>query len=412
MINEEWQYEINDKDIGMVYTGFFSYDSVHYDPVHRLGSCLLGRIKYQNKNYVYQGINGILGLGPSSFDNAFSESFLNKVIKYEGIHAVFSMCSDSETEGGGYLMLGGVDEAMYKGDILWFNYNTFRHYSIDIPVVKIGEVSIGFKLRAIVDTKFEFVIVDDILFNQIKREIISSMWKNNSDYKSIDGIWSDNLHILDGNPIHLDYLNFTLFKSDLPNLNLEAITHNIIPESHVLSISDYIVPWDQLKTLDYRVMPQSKRSSYYCSTIIKKFQSQTNTIYLGSRFLKSYYTVIDTQRARIGLAEKSDAKCIPSKITQVNSDFFFGGFTSFLLIVVCLVLFFMMITHCMEFYDLGEAIAENYTQSTDQVSQGSNTIDQRPEEQLEEENKLGDLKNEVREAIQFTQNDETSGREL
>jgi len=159
----------------MVYTGFFSYDSVHYDPVHRLGSCLLGRIKYQNKNYVYQGINGILGLGPSSFDNAFSESFLNKVIKYEGIHAVFSMCSDSETEGGGYLMLGGVDEAMYKGDILWFNYNTFRHYSIDIPVVKIGEVSIGFKLRAIVDTKFEFVIVDDILFNQIKREIISSM---------------------------------------------------------------------------------------------------------------------------------------------------------------------------------------------------------------------------------------------
>jgi len=66
----------------------------------------------------------------------------------------------------------------------------------------------------------------------------------------------------------------------------------------------------------------------------------------------------------------------------------------------------------MEFYDLGEAIAENYTQSTDQVSQGSNTIDQRPEEQLEEENKLGDLKNEVREAIQFTQNDETSGREL
>lgn len=82
---------IEDRNLNVTLNGYFSYDMVRYDSFHRLGPSVVGRIKYQNRNYAYQGINGILGLGPSSFDNAFSDSFMNQIINYDDIDAVFSM---------------------------------------------------------------------------------------------------------------------------------------------------------------------------------------------------------------------------------------------------------------------------------------------------------------------------------
>lgn len=134
---------------------------------------MLGRVKRQSQPYMYRGISGILGLGPSSFDNAFSDSILNQIIKSTDIDAVYSMCSNYNTEGGGYLVLGGVDQSMYSGDISWFDYSTYFYYSIKVNTMTIGNVNIGFNLQAVIDTKYEFIMLDSSVISQIKREIKS-----------------------------------------------------------------------------------------------------------------------------------------------------------------------------------------------------------------------------------------------
>lgn len=96
---------------------------------------------------MYRGISGVLGLGPSSFDDAYSDSFLNQAIKNDNIDAVYSLCSNSYSEGGGYLLLGGVDAELYSGEIHWFKYTSFQFYAVKVRTMTIGNVNIGNEIR-------------------------------------------------------------------------------------------------------------------------------------------------------------------------------------------------------------------------------------------------------------------------
>jgi hypothetical protein len=234
---EECEYFIHDPDTNLTFNGYFSKDDISYAKNYYLGFGLLGRIKHQTEPYVYKGINGILGMGPSSFDNAFSDSFLNQVLATEGIDAVFSLCANSNAEGGGYMVLGGVDKAMYQGDIHWFKYTSYKFYSINVHKVMIGSVDIGFNFNAVLDTKYEGIVVDKVILEQIKREIKSQMCRNESDYALIEGFCSDEKHVLDGHPIPMSKLHDKQFLKNLPSFNLKVKSDNF-----VLKIPNYIVP--------------------------------------------------------------------------------------------------------------------------------------------------------------------------
>jgi len=86
------------------------------------------------------------------------------------------------------LILGGVDKSMFAGDINWFKYTTYKFYSINIKYMSIGNVKISSKIKAVVDTKFEHILVDSFIIDQIKREIQSALCRNNSKYSLNEGL--------------------------------------------------------------------------------------------------------------------------------------------------------------------------------------------------------------------------------
>ena len=402
--NEECQFLINDVRTSVNFNGFLSFDTIGFDERYSIGKWLLGRVKHQNQAYLYRGISGILGLGPSSFDNAFSDSILNQIIKSTGIDAVFSMCSNYDTEGGGYLVLGGVDQAMYSGDISWFEYNTFFYYSIKVNTMMIGNVNIGYNLQAVVDTKYEYIMLDNLIISQIKREIKSIVWREGSIYLSNDGLWSDDKHILDGNYIPISSLGNATVREIFPEIVLNTNQKNI-----VIKIQDYIVPWDHIKTLENNLDLTSKKN-YYCS-IIKPLKGTANSwgnniVYLGSHVLKSFYVIVDTQKAKIGIADKSSkAWTISGTITRLGPHIYTDITFTLIMSIICIVVFVWTVNGWMEFYDFGDTMGQSQQTTSDQSSQGG-SYDNRQQADISAE----EVKNQVAAAIQFTQNEDGTMR--
>ena len=163
--NEQCQFFHNDRDLENRFNGFLSKDAISFGKDYSLDKQIVGRILNQNKNLVFQGINGFLGVGPSSYQNLFNSR----------IDTVFSLCSDSGVEGGGYLVIGGIDRKMMKGNINWIQFSSYQYYNIPSSYLKIGNVVVSNKLEAVIDTKYEFIIVDDYTLQNIKREIQSVM---------------------------------------------------------------------------------------------------------------------------------------------------------------------------------------------------------------------------------------------
>lgn len=163
--NEECQFYHNHQELEIRFNGFLSKDKVSFSPEYPLEKQMVGRIFHQNKNFVYKGINGFLGLGPGSYQNLF----------IKGMETVYSLCSNSHVEGGGYLIAGGVDKSMMKGQVNWIPYSSYLHYDLPIQEIKVGKVSISGDLMGVIDTKYEFIIVDNHILQNIKREIKSVM---------------------------------------------------------------------------------------------------------------------------------------------------------------------------------------------------------------------------------------------
>lgn len=204
--NEECQFFHDDTDLEIRYNGFLSKDKVFFSPEYTLGSQTVGRIVNQYKNFIFKGTNGFLGIGPSSYQSLFTPS----------TERVFSLWSNTEIEGGGYLIVGGIDTNMMKGEINWVPYSSYINYNIPIQDMTIGKVSISENLEGIIDTKYEFIIVDNYVLNNIKREVKSVMWRDDSAYVNITQLWSLENNILDGNPLKISQIS-PEFLTELPS---------------------------------------------------------------------------------------------------------------------------------------------------------------------------------------------------
>ena len=404
--NEECRFVVNDTKIGVEFNGYLSYDTIGFDQNNSIGKWLLGRVKNQSSSFMYRGISGILGLGPSSFDNAFSDSIFNQITKNMNLDAVYSLWSNYNTEGGGYLVLGGVDNSMYSGEISWFEYNTYFYYSIKINTLMIGNVNIGMNLQAVIDTKFEYIMLDNSIISQIKREIKSIVWREGSIYLTNEGLCSEDKHILDGNPLLIQSLRNATIAEIFPELSLNTNVKKIS-----IKIQDYIIPWSYINTLDSK-FDRLNKTDYYCS-IIKPVKGSvdnwgSNIIYLGSHFLKSFYVVVDIQKARIGIADKSTKAWIASgTISRLGIPSLVDATITFVLALTCIIVFIWMINGCMEFYDFGDSMANNQQSTSEQSSQGG-TLDNRQQADAS----LEEVKNQVAAAIQFTQNEDGTMRAM
>jgi hypothetical protein len=173
--NEECQFFHNDINLDIKYNGFLSFDKIGYSETFKLKKQLIARITTQLKEFVYKGISGVLGLGPSSQNNIFTD----------GTEHVFSLCANSQIEGGGYLVIGGIDKSMFKGSIKWIQYHTYKYYSHAVKSLTFGNVEIGNDLEAIFDTKHEFIIVDSLIAQSIKSEIIKVLCRERTEYTDV-----------------------------------------------------------------------------------------------------------------------------------------------------------------------------------------------------------------------------------
>jgi len=108
---------------------------------------------------------------------------------------------------------------------------------------------------------------------------------------------------MNGNPIMIDTTNFKNISNLFAPIFLKTDTKDIS-----LKISNYILPCDKISTYTNHSIGNEELHNYYC-TIFKPLSDKADSLHpiiiLGSHFLKSFYTVIDTQKARIGIAEKS-----------------------------------------------------------------------------------------------------------
>ncbi|CAI2364068.1 unnamed protein product [Moneuplotes crassus] len=384
--NEECQFFHDNKELEIRYNGFLSKDKVFFSPEYTLGSQTVGRIVSQYKNFIFKGTNGFLGIGPSSYQSLFNPN----------TERVFSLCSNHEKEGGGYLVVGGVDNNMMKGEINWVPYSSYLHYNIPIQELSIGKVSISGNLEGIIDTKYEFIIVDNYVLNNIKREVKSVMCREDSAYVNVTQLCSLENNILDGNPLEISQISSD-FLTEMPPfvINLKNLMVKF-------EISQYIVPCNEVASLKLDQVEHSKRMLYYCPIITSKFNALTNKVYLGSKFLKNYYVIIDKQKARIGFAQKAAQNCIPSgKISHINTISYLDSCIEYLAVSACLILFFCMVSECIDFYDIEDD--GNTSMNTSEQSSQAGTFDQR---QQAEELNMEEIKNNVEEAIQYTQNED------
>lgn len=173
----------------------------------------------------------------------------------------------NNTEGGGYLVLGGVDEGMYTGDIHWFKYTTYNFYSLNVKRMAIGNVKLGINLKAVLDTKYEYIIVDGTILQEIKREVQSSLCRSGSQYLSNSGLCSEYGNIMDGYPVKINLHKSQSINDIFPVITLHTETNKV-----KLQISDYILPCDELNTFKAQDIPNDDLENYYC-TIIRPFMN-------------------------------------------------------------------------------------------------------------------------------------------
>ena len=266
-------------------------------------------------------------------------------------------------------------------------------------------------MKAVIDTKYEHVYVDIYIINQIQHELKSTLWRNGSQFKDNEGLWSDekSLNIMHGSPTLIDLGQHSSISQIISSISLKTDSKDL-----VLTLSDLIVPCNKISVYVNHSIPKKSLGEYFWPVLRPLSNSENNgysIMILGSYFLKSFYVVIDTQTAQVGLANKPQQGWDISNIERINSSEFLDVTLLIVFTASWVTIFIFMISGCMEFYDLGEAKDQNRQDTTEHSSQ-SNSIDQRQqeEEDTKDPNELQEISNDVIAAIQYTQNDDGTMR--
>ncbi|XP_066580088.1 nothepsin isoform X2 [Amia ocellicauda] len=145
--------------------------SIHYGSGHLLGVVAMDILKIGNLvvtdqefgesvfepgfTFVLAKFDGVLGLGYPSLAEAGSTPVFDNILSQSLVkHPVFSFFLSRGTEDSGELILGGVDESLYRGPINWVPVTEKTYWQIKIDNIKVqGEMAFcASGCQAIVDT--------------------------------------------------------------------------------------------------------------------------------------------------------------------------------------------------------------------------------------------------------------------
>ncbi|XP_044307238.1 gastricsin-like [Varanus komodoensis] len=248
-------------------TGVFGYDTVTIQGIS-ISNQEFGLSETEpGTNFVYSQFDGILGLAYPSISAGGATTVMQGLLQENLLDApVFSfyLSGQEGSQGGGELVLGGVDSNLYSGQIFWTPVTQEAYWQIGIESFYIGnEITdwCGQGCQGIVDTGTSLLTAPGQIFAELMQYIGAQEDSNGEYVVSCSNIQS------------MPTITFTINGNNFP-----------------LSPSAYVL----------------ENNGGYCSigimpTYLPSQNGQPLWI-LGDVFLRSYYSVYDLGNNQIGFA--------------------------------------------------------------------------------------------------------------
>uniref|UniRef100_A0A8D0GRQ6 Peptidase A1 domain-containing protein n=1 Tax=Sphenodon punctatus TaxID=8508 RepID=A0A8D0GRQ6_SPHPU len=265
-------YSSNDQTFSLQYgtgslTGLFGYDTVTIQNIAITNQQFGLSETEPGTNFVYSQFDGILGLAFPAISAGSATTVVQGLIQENLLtNQVFSfyLSGQEGTQGGGELVLGGVDANLYSGQIYWTPVTQAAYWQIGIEGFSIGGQSSGWcsqGCQGIVDTGTSLLTAPQEIFSQLMQSIGAEEDQNGQYVASCSNIES------------MPTISFVISGTSFP----------LPPSAYVM-----------------------ENNSGYCTigimpTYLPSQNGQPLWI-LGDVFLRSYYSVYDVGNSQMGFA--------------------------------------------------------------------------------------------------------------
>ncbi|XP_040197509.1 cathepsin E-like [Rana temporaria] len=231
-------------------------------------------INEPGKTFVLAKFDGVLGLGYPALAAGNAKPVFDRMMELQQVDkSIFSfhLNKDDDFQYGGELILGGIDDTLYKGPIHWINITKKGYWQIKLENIKVnGKVQFCPNgCEAIVDSGTSLITGPSVDVKKLQK-IIGGTPMLFNEYSVGCKDWSS-----------LPSVTFTIEQRD----------YTITPEQYVIK--------------------EQTEKSVMCLTGFQPMDFSTNsgTLWiLGDIFMSKFYSVFDRENDRIGLAKARKKK--------------------------------------------------------------------------------------------------------
>eukprot|EP00743_Colponemidia_sp_Colp-15_P007222 GILK01007799.1.p1 GENE.GILK01007799.1~~GILK01007799.1.p1 ORF type:complete len:515 (+),score=52.50 GILK01007799.1:77-1621(+) len=246
-----------------------------------------GEINEVGGHFVEDEVDGIMGLSYADLNLANGLPILDHLVRADLMDDVFAM----SLQQPGSLTLGGIDESLFVGPIVWTPIIQNAFYSVRIDDIQVQGSTIGISEErydalphgAVVDSGTTLMIFPDEIFNAWADTLVRVYCSSDKATAYIKTRMCDTRTFFD--------------RSAHPNMELSA--------DDIQSLPPFRMIFEGGATVDLPASSYLIKSSFgYHLGIDKSSNShQIQDVMLGDVFMSYVYTVFDRQESRVGFAE-------------------------------------------------------------------------------------------------------------
>ncbi|CAH2219124.1 beta-secretase 2 [Pelobates cultripes] len=268
---------------------------------------------YESENFFMPSINwqGILGLAYNTLAKPSSsvETFFDSLVSQADISDIFSMqmCGAGLPITGtgrnvGSLVMGGIEEHLYKGDIWYTPITEEWYYQVEILKFEVGNVILNLNCveynsdKAIVDSGTTLLRLPDKVFSAVVEAILQTSLIQNFN----DDFWN--------------------------GLQLACWDSGEDPWAYFPDISIYLRDMNASKSFRITLKPQlyiqpavTIRESLNCFRF--GISQSTNALVLGAIVMEGFYVIFDRAEKRVGFAVSSCAEVDGMTVSSISGPF-------------------------------------------------------------------------------------------
>ncbi|XP_065356769.1 lysosomal aspartic protease-like [Calliphora vicina] len=239
-------------------SGYLVEDTVTVEGLAITNQVFAAATNEPGTTFTYSPFDGILGMGYQAisqdnvvppFYNMYSQGLVDTNL------FSFYLTREGTSNDGGVLVLGGVDDSHYTGDITYVPVSTEGYWQFQMNSAEVNGVNVCDNCQAIADTGTSLIAVPNSQYENIQAAI--------------------------GATFNYDYYTYTVDCSTVDSL--PALTLNIGGTTFTIEASDYIL-----------------QSEGVCSSAFENIGM--DMWILGDIFIGKYYSIFDLANNRVGFA--------------------------------------------------------------------------------------------------------------